>query len=170
MQLTAAIVGPAHGLRGEVILDVRSDDPEVLAPGASLDVAGDRRTLTVRAVRVHRDRVLASFEECVTREDAEALRGSRLLVDAHPEEDAWYPHELKGLEARTPDGDVLGTVSGLTHGAAQDLLLVATGRGTVMVPFVTALVPTVDVERGVVVIDAPPGLFDDEAVSEREDR
>ena len=40
MQLTAAIVGPAHGLRGEVILDVRSDDPEVLTPGARLDVAG----------------------------------------------------------------------------------------------------------------------------------
>ena len=155
MQLTAAIVGPAHGLRGEVIVDVRSDDPEVLAPGA-------------RSVRVHKERVLAAFEECNSREEAEALRGARLLVDAHPEEDAWYPHELKGLQARTPSGDVLGTVSGLTPGAAQDLLLVATDRGTVMVPFVTALVPTVDVEGGVVVIDAPPGLFDDDAVSERE--
>ena len=162
MQLTAAIVGPAHGLRGEVIVDVRSDDPEVMAPGSRLDIAGDQRSLTVRTVRVHKDRVLASFEECVTREDAEALRGAR------PEEDAWYPHELKGLQARTPSGDVLGTVSGLTPGAAQDLLLVATDRGTVMVPFVTALVPTVDVEGGIVVIDAPPGLFDDEAVSERE--
>ena len=96
MQLTAAIVGPAHGLRGEVIVDVRSDDPEVLAPGSRLDIAGDQRTLTVHSVRVHKDRVLASFEECSTREEAEALRGARLLVDAHPEEDAWYPHELKG--------------------------------------------------------------------------
>ena len=160
MQLTAAIVGPAHGLRGEVIVDVRSDDPEVMAPGSRLDIPGDQRSLTVRTVRVHKDRVLASFEECVTREDAEALRGARLL--------AWYPHELKGLQARTPSGDILGTVSGLTPGAAQDLLLVATDRGTVMVPFVTALVPTVDVEGGFVVIDAPPGLFDDDAVSERE--
>ena len=165
MQLTAAIVGPAHGLRGEVIVDVRSDDPEVLAPGARLDIAGEKPHLTVRSVRVHKERVLASFEECNSREEAEALRGARLLVDAHPEEDAWYP---KGLEARTPSGDVLGTVSGLTPGAAQDLLLVATEHGTVMVPFVTALVPTVDVEGGVVVIDAPPGLFDDDAVSERE--
>ena len=169
MQLTAAIVGPAHGMRGEVIVDVRSDDPEVLAPGACLDVAGQKRQLTWRSVRTHKDRVLDSFEECATREEAEALRGARLLVDAHPEEDAWYPHELKGLEARTPSGDVLGTVSGLTPGAAQDLLLVSTDRGTVMGPFVTALVPTVDVEGGVVIIDAPPGLFDDEAVSERED-
>lgn len=168
MQLTAAIVGPAHGLRGEVIVDVRSDDPEVLAPGARLDVAGEKRSLTVRNIRVHKERVLASFEECNSREEAEALRGARLLVDAHPEEDAWYPHELKGLEARTPSGDVLGTVSGLRPGAAQDLLLVATEHGTVMVPFVTALVPTVDVEGGAVVIDAPPGLFDDDAVSERE--
>ena len=168
MQLTAAIVGPAHGLRGEVILDVRSDDPEVLAPGASLEIAGRGAALTVRSVRVHKDRVLASFEECASREDAEALRGARLLVEEHEEEDAWYPHQLKGLAARTPGGEDLGTVTGLTPGAAQDLLLVKTPAGTIMVPFVTQLVPTVDVEGGVVIIDAPPGLFDDQAVSERD--
>ena len=168
MQLTAAIVGPAHGLRGEVILDVRSDDPEVLAPGASLEIAGRGAALTVRSVRVHKDRVLASFQECASREDAEALRGARLLVEEHEEEDAWYPHQLKGLSARTPGGEDLGTVTGLTPGAAQDLLLVKTPAGTVMVPFVTQLVPTVDVEGGVVIIDAPPGLFDDQAVSERD--
>ena len=168
MQLTAAIVGPAHGLRGEVILDVRSDDPEVLAPGASLEIAGRGAALTVRSVRVHKERVLASFEECSSREDAEALRGARLLVEEHEEEDAWYPHQLKGLAARTPGGEDLGTVTGLTPGAAQDLLLVKTPAGTVMVPFVTQLVPTVDVEGGVVIIDAPPGLFDDQAVSERD--
>ena len=168
MQLTAAVVGPAHGLRGEVILDVRSDDPEVLAPGASLEIAGRGAALTVRSVRVHKDRVLASFEECASREDAEALRGARLLVEEHEEEDAWYPHQLKGLAARTPGGEDLGTVTGLTPGAAQDLLLVKTPAGTVMVPFVTQLVPTVDVEGGVVIIDAPPGLFDDQAVSERD--
>ena len=168
MQLTATIVGPAHGLRGEVILDVRSDDPEVLAPGASLEIAGRGAALTVRSVRVHKDRVLASFEECASREDAEALRGARLLVEEHEEEDAWYPHQLKGLAARTPGGEDLGTVTGLTPGAAQDLLLVKTPAGTVMVPFVTQLVPTVDVEGGVVIIDAPPGLFDDQTVSERD--
>ena len=168
MQLTAAIVGPAHGLRGEVILDVRSDDPEVLAPGASLEIAGRGAALTVRSVRVHKDRVLASFEECASREDAEALRGARLLVEEHEEEDAWYPHQLNGLAARTPGVEDLGTVTGLTPGAAQDLLLVKTPAGTVMVPFVTQLVPTVDVEGGVVIIDAPPGLFDDQAVSERD--
>ena len=161
MQLTAAIIGPAHGLRGEVILDVRSDDPGVVAPGMRLDVEGTSRVLTVRAVRVHKERVLASFEECESREDAERLRGARLLVEEHPEEDAWYPHQPKGLTARTPAGDVLGTVSGLRPGAAQDLLLVDTPAATVMVPFVSALVPTVDVDGGVVVIDPPPGLFDD---------
>ena len=170
MQLTAAIIGPAHGLRGEVILNVRSDDPAVLAPGACLEVEGRELTLTVRAVRMHKDRVLASFDECVSREDAEALRGARLLVEEHEEEDAWYPHQLKGLQARTPGGDVLGTVSGLTPGAAQDLLLVSTPHGRVMVPFVSALVPTVDVEGGVVIIDPPPGLFDDQAVSERDEK
>ena len=88
MRLTAAIIGPAHGLRGEAIVDVRSDDPAVLAPGSRLEVAGGDRVLTVRGLRVHKDRVLASFEECASREEAEALRGARLLVEEHPEEDA----------------------------------------------------------------------------------
>lgn len=169
MQLTAAIVGPAHGLRGEVILDVRSDDPGVVAPGARFDVAGSARTVTIRGLRVHRERVLALFEECASREEAEALRGARLLVDEHLEEDAWYAHELKGLAARTPGGGELGILVDLIPGAAQDLIVVAAPNGHVMVPFVNALVPTVDIEGGFVIIDAPPGLFDDGAPLERED-
>ena len=92
MQLTAAIVGPAHGLRGEVILDVRSDDTEILTPGARLDVAGRGAVVTVRSIRVHKDRVLASFEECVAldcslrsmRRRAPGIRiSSRVLQPAH---------------------------------------------------------------------------------------
>ena len=152
--------------------DVNDDQPA----GSSGGFRRSRRSMRRAERAAEREAYITGQQPLLTRrelkrlrEEAEALRGARLLVDAHPEEDAWYPHELKGLEARTPSDDVLGTVSGLTPGAAQDLLLVATDRGTVMVPFVTALVPTVDVEGGVVIIDAPPGLFDDEAVSERED-
>ena len=94
----------------------------------------------------------------------------RLLVEEHEEEDAWYPHQLKGLKALTPKGEELGTVSGVRFGSAQDLLLVRTPEGTVMVPFVAQIVPEVDLESGVVTIDAPPGLFDDDVVDTGETR
>lgn len=165
MEMTAAVVGPAHGLHGEVTLDVRTDDPARLAPGEVLTTDSTRfPSLTVEGVRPHKGRVLATFAEVLTREDAEALRGAALLVEERVEEDAWYPHELEGLRALTPGGEVLGTVTGLQPGAAQDLLLVDTGRRRVMVPFVEALVPDVDIEAGTVTIDAPPGLFDDDTV------
>ena len=178
MQLTAAIVGPAHGLRGEVILDVRSDDPEVLTPGARLDVAGRGTAVTVRSIRVHKDRVLASFEEYVSREDAEALRGARLLVEEHEEEDAWYPKDLVGLEARLAEGNGLGLPAGQVIGkvvdvldSAQTLLKIrlvspvrdaVTGEvteSTALVPFVDELVPDIDLEEGYLTIDPPGGLI-----------
>lgn len=165
MEMTAAVVGPAHGLHGEVTLDVRTDDPDRLAPGEVLTTDSRRfPTLTVLGLRPHKGRTLATFEEVATREDAEELRGAALLVEERAEDDAWYPHELRGLRALTPAGEVLGTVTGLQPGAAQDLLLVDTGGRTVMVPFVRALVPSVDVAAGSVTVDAPPGLFDDDAV------
>ncbi|QWW18824.1 ribosome maturation factor RimM [Schaalia sp. 19OD2882] len=164
MRLTAAVIGPAHGLRGEAILDIRTDDPDLVVPGAVLDTTSDAHPrLTVESVRSHKERVLVAFEELLTREDVEAERGTKLLVEERDEDDAWYPHQLKGLSALTVQGDELGTVTGLRPGAAQDLLLVRTADGrTVMVPFVTQLVPVVDIVGGRVVIDAPGGLFDDD--------
>lgn len=165
MEMTAAVVGPAHGLRGEVTLDVRTDDPDRLAPGEVLDTDSQSfPTLTIESVRAHKGRLLVSFEEVTTREDAEALRGATLLVEPLDEDDAWYPHQLAGLAALAPTDEELGTVTGLQPGVAQDLLLVATPRGTVMVPFVHALVPEVDIDAGTLTIDAPPGLFDGNSV------
>ncbi|WP_022868406.1 ribosome maturation factor RimM [Schaalia vaccimaxillae] len=165
MKMVAARIGPAHGLRGEVILDVRSDDPQVISPGSILELDdGSCRTFTVEATRQHKDRVLAFFAEIQSREEAEELRGAVLVVDAHDEADAWYPHQLKGMSARTPSGSELGTVVGLQPGAAQDLILVRTDNGKVMVPFVHQIVPEVNVETATMTIDPPPGLFDDQAV------
>lgn len=165
MEMTAAIIGPAHGLRGEALLDVRTDDIELIVAGTALRTTSKQQdVLTIASVRHHKQRVLVSFEEVDTREGIEALRGVKLLVEAIEEDDAWYPHQLKGLEAVTITGEKLGTISGLQVGSAQDLLLVKTTNGTVMVPFVTQLVPTVDIEGGKVVLDPPLGLFDDQYI------
>ncbi|MDN5964007.1 MAG: ribosome maturation factor RimM [Actinomyces sp.] len=171
MRMTAAVVGAPHGLKGEVYVDIRTDDPERLSPGSVLDTdSPDTPHLTVEALRSHKGRVMATFAEVPDRSAAESLRGCRIVVEEEPEEDAWYAHELVGLQVLTPGGEILGEVVGLRPGAAQDLLLVRHTDRTVMVPFVTALVPTVDLEEGTVTVDAPPGLFDEADAVDAGDR
>ncbi|WP_165217996.1 ribosome maturation factor RimM [Schaalia sp. ZJ1691] len=196
MKLTAAVIGPAHGLKGEALIDVRTDAPEIFTVGAVFDVSPPRATkpknagvisnspahendttpaetseaqlpesVTIASVRVHKDRVLVRFDEASSRESVEKLRGAHLLVDEHEEEDAWYVHDLKGLDVRDLDDRHRGVVAGVQSGAAQDLLLVRVDGRNVMVPFVEELVPEVNVDGGYVRVDAIPGLFDDNAVS-----
>lgn len=174
MLLTVAVIGPAHALKGEVRLDIRTDDPEGrLAPGCVLPAepatgpaaAGH---LTVSRLRFDGTRWYAAFVEATDRTAAEALRGVKLLVDSDTEEpeddDAWYTHELVGLRAIRvlADGSAqeLGEVSGLEPGVAQDRLVVRTPDGQeVSVPFVEQLVPEIDPDAGTVTIDPPGGLF-----------
>ncbi|MCT1866228.1 ribosome maturation factor RimM [Dermabacter sp. p3-SID358] len=173
-------IGKAHGLKGEVSLLVRTDIPEErLVRGAEFDVEGAEggpARLTLTSTRVQQGRWYAKFAEVQGRTAAEGLRGADLTLELDREEefeedpDAWYPEELKGLEVRTDDGRVLGTVIGLDHYPAQDLLIVrASDARKVMLPFVEELVPEVDLENGVVLADPPGGLFDPEnALSERD--
>jgi 16S rRNA processing protein RimM len=169
MQLTVARIGRAHGLRGEVAIDLRTDDPERrLAVGQVLATdpvaAGP---LTVAGTRSQHGRWFARFVEVTDRTAAEALQGTELVVDADDddEEDAWYPHELTGLRAEHVDGRVLGTITGLEHLPAHDVLVLeeAGTRHRTLVPFVHAIVPVVDVPGGRVVLDPPGGLLASDA-------
>ena len=188
MLLTVAVIGPAHALKGEVRLDIRTDDPEGrLAPGTSLPVQapqGDAGPagpapdhLTVARLRFDGARWFARFEEVGDRTAAEALRGARLLVATSTadrdgadsaEDDAWYAHELIGLRAirvvpeALPDGETqhLGEVVDLEPGVAQDRLVVRTPDGErIAVPFVEALVPEIDPDAGTITLAPPGGLF-----------
>jgi len=175
MQLVVARVGRAHGLRGEVGLDLRTDNPEErLAVGLALATdPPEAGPLTVTSARVHRGRWLVSFAEVADRTAAEALRGVELVVeaDASDEEDAWYPHELQGLRAELEDGTVVGEVAGLEHLPAHDALVVReTGGERTLVPFVRAIVPVVDVAGGRVVLTPPGGLLARDADSAVVDR
>jgi 16S rRNA processing protein RimM len=180
VRLVVARVGKAHGLRGEVTVEVRTDVPDRrFVPGAVLAVGGDATgraerpagspaALTLASVRDHNGTLLLGFAEVTDRSAAEALRGAVLEAEVpddpaeDDEPDAWFDHQLVGLRVVDPSGAELGQVTGLEHPPAQDLLLVRTRDGAVRrVPFVTALVPEVDVPGGRVVVDAPPGLLDD---------
>ena len=172
MLLTLAVIGPAHALKGEVRLDVRTDDPEGrLAPGTTVPTdpvqAGP---LTVSRLRFDGSRWFAAFVQVGDRTAAEALRGVRLLVETDDVSDdatspaegdeSWYRHELVGLRAFNVTGEALGEVTDLEPGVAQDRLVVTTPEGDdVAVPFVAELVPAIDPEVGTVTLDPPGGLF-----------
>lgn len=163
MQRVVARIGRAHGLRGEVSAQVRTDVPgERFAPGAVFETPAG--PLTLESARDHSGVLLLRFAGVTSREGAEALRGAELIVDvgASDEPDAWYDDELVGLRAVRLDGADLGEVVRLDVGAAQDLLVIRPpgGRPEVLVPFVRALVPDVDVAGGRVVLDPPGGMFD----------
>ncbi|WP_166352101.1 ribosome maturation factor RimM [Phytoactinopolyspora limicola] len=169
MFVTVGTVGRPHGVRGEVAVQVHSDSPEErFAPDSVLRIAepGPTRTLTVLRCRWHQQRLLVQFAGVADRTAAEALRGIRLEVEvgddeAPPGPDEYYDRQLVGLRVVTVDGAEVGTVSEIRHGLGQDILAVAGADGTqILVPFVTQIVPEIDVPGGRVVVDPPPGLLD----------
>ena len=164
MDVVVARIGKAHGLRGEVTVEVRTDAPEerfVVGSELATDPAGVG-PLHLRSVRDHNGILLLGFEEVPDRTAAEKLRGTLLLADIEDDdEDAWYEKDLVGLRVVTVAGEDVGEVAGLDSRPVQDLLVVRlAGGGEALVPFVKALVPEVDVEGGRVVIDPPAGLLE----------
>lgn len=127
--------------------------------------AGLPGSLTLTGARDHNGVLLLTFAEVVDRTMAEALRGALLeaeVPDSSDEADAWYDHQLVGLRAEAPDGTVLGQVVDIEHAPAQDLLVVRRHDGEHrLVPFVGAIVPTVDVDGGRLVVVDPGGLLAD---------
>lgn len=169
MLLTVARIGRAHGLKGEASVEVRTDRPEErLVVGASFATEPPSAgPLTLAAVREQAGRYFLTFAEARDRSAVEALRDVRLVVesDAEPEDDAWYIHELVGLEVQRPDGRVIGTVTGVEHLPAQDLLVVReVGGATARLPLVEQIVPVVDLAAGRVIADPPFGLLSGEEV------
>ncbi len=162
-------IGRAHGIHGLVSVDVRTDEPELrLAPGAVLMTDPEARgPLTVVEGRVHSGRLLLRLDGVDDRTQAEALRGTDLIVEIDPSElpegdDEWYDHQLVGLAAVGRDGTAYGSVSEVVHLPMQDMLAVRTDAGVeVLVPFVAELVPEVDMVAGRVVLDPPGGLFEE---------
>ena len=167
-------LGRPHGIRGEVTVELWTDEPaRRFADGARLAVrrpaAGPQppfTTLTVAATRWHQDRLLVRFEELSDRTAAEQARGLDLFVqvrgDERPDDpEEFYDHQLVGLAVVTTDGSAVGVVSEVMHSGAQDLLVVQReGRDDALVPFVSALVPEVDLEGRRLVVADRPGLLE----------
>ena len=168
MQLVVGRVVRAHGIAGEVAVEVRTDSPDVrFADGTAVDTdPPERGPLTVRRTRWHSGRLLVCFDEVADRSAAEALRGTLLVADSSTsppgdDPDEFWDHQLVGLVAVTTAGVVLGEVEEVAHPPGADALVIRTADGAeLLVPFVRAIVPEVDVARGRVVVDPPPGLLE----------
>jgi 16S rRNA processing protein RimM len=171
-QLRVARLLKAHGLKGAIKLELYTDDPDRrFTPGATFDLQVPTssewhgKTLELSELRWYNGHPVAFFAGVADRTAAETLIKAILWVDQDaaelPEEtDAWYDHQLVGLRA-VRDGVDLGRVARVDHLPAQDLLAIATESGEVLVPFVKAFVPAVDLSAGTVTLTPPTGLFED---------
>ncbi|WP_203981203.1 ribosome maturation factor RimM [Planosporangium flavigriseum] len=163
-----------HGILGEVVVGVRTDEPsERFVPGSVLVTDPGRRvapdvppTLTIETVRPHQNRLLVVFDGIYDRTLAERLRGVLLCVDSESlpvsdDPDEFSDHQLVGLAAVSPRGEQFGEVIRVEHAPASELLVLRRPDGrTALVPFVKAIVPEVDLAGGRVVLTPPEGLFD----------
>ncbi|HVV76183.1 MAG TPA: ribosome maturation factor RimM [Mycobacteriales bacterium] len=167
MQLVVGRIAKAHGIAGEVSVDVRTDDPDHrYAPGASLETdPAERGPLVIRSARWHSGRLLVRFENVPDRSAAEALQGTLLVADSVTsrvgDDEEFWDHDLIGLAAATTDGVTIGSVADVLHPPGPAVLVVDRGEAReALIPFVTEIVPTVDLEAGRVVVDPPDGLLD----------
>lgn len=168
VEVVVGIIGRAHGIRGDVSIDVRTDEPERrFAAGAVLRVEGSRRTLTVERMVWHSGRLLVHFAELPDRTAAEGARGLVLVLDVAPDEapegeDEFYDRQLVGLAAVLADGTRVGVVTEVLHLPASDVLTLDVDGQERLVPFVAELVPRVDLAEGVIEVADPGGLLSDD--------
>jgi len=166
--LTVGRITRAQGVRGEVVVDVRTDDPDArFVEGAVFATEPERAgPLTIGRLRWQGTKLVVRFRNVPDRAAAEALRGVRLLVDVPDDErpedpDEFYDHQLVGLEAVTVGGEVIGTVHEVLHLPAQDVLAIRRADDSeVLVPFVSEIVPEVDLDAKRILVDPPGGLLD----------
>jgi 16S rRNA processing protein RimM len=171
LEVVVGIVGRAHGLRGDVAVDLRTDEPDVrFAPGSVLGTEGTSSRLTVASMRDGAaGRLVVRFVEAPDRTAAEGLRGRVLTatVDvldrpAGDDPEEFYDRQLRGLRVIDASGHEVGVVSDVIHLPSQDMLAVTTEAGERLVPFVSDLVPTVDLATGTAQLSrAADGLLDD---------
>jgi 16S rRNA processing protein RimM len=170
VELTVGRVVKAHGVTGEVVVAVHTDEPDTrFAPGVVLRAMGPegrQHSYVVDGARDHGGRLLVRLAGVRDRDGADALRGSVFVVDSEElppieEPDTYYDHQLEGLRVRTTAGCDIGTVAEVRHTGAGELLAVARDDGgELLVPFVRAIVTSVSLDSGSIEIEPPEGLLE----------
>jgi 16S rRNA processing protein RimM len=176
-QLRVGRLTKAHGLKGGLKLELFTDDPDRrFTPGATFTLQVPEsspwhgKRIELVELRWYNAHPVGFFVGVGDRSAAESLVKAILWVDQDPAEpaepDAWYDHQLIGLDV-VRDGRTVGVIERLEHLPAQDLLVVKVEDREVLVPFVRAIVPEVDVEGRRVVVTPPDGLFEEPPADEQ---
>ncbi|MFV0494669.1 ribosome maturation factor RimM [Mycobacterium sp.] len=170
MELIVGRVAKAHGIAGELVVEVRTDDPDArFAAGCRVRAKprgnGGERSYVVEGARPHGARLLVRLAGVADRNTAETLRGSLFVIDSGDlppigEPDTYYDHQLEGLRVRTAGGHEVGVVTEVLHTAGGEVLAVTCDTGEVLVPFVGAIVTSVSLDDGILEIEPPDGLLD----------
>lgn len=167
MRVVVGRIGRPHGIKGEVTVDPRTDEPDRrFAPGSLLAVDAPAAQLLVLRTHWHSGRLLVAFQGINDRAAAEALRGLLLHVDRDPGEtpddsDEFYDSSLVDCTVVRTSGEVVGVVTDVLHLPGQDMLVVDAGGREVLVPFLAAFVPQIDLPGRQITIAPPDGLIDE---------
>ena len=165
MLLVVGRIGRAHGVRGEATIEVRTDDPDARFPvGASLQTDPvEKGPLTIVSGRVHNGILLLGFAGITDRTAVEKLRNTLLLtevdIDAESSDDLYHIAQIKGCSVFLENGTEVGVVTDVLELPAQDTLVIETSSGEKLVPFVTTMVPSIDIKNKKLVISPPEGLL-----------
>jgi 16S rRNA processing protein RimM len=170
MDLVVGRVVRAHGVTGEIVVEIRTDDPDTrFAPGTTLRAkpsrGGPERDYVVDSAREHSGRLLVRLDGVADRSAADSMRGTLFVVDSVDlppieEPDEFYDHQLEGLQVVTTTGTPVGSVAEVLHTAAGELLSVRSEAGEILVPFVSAIVTSVSLTDRTIEIDPPEGLLE----------
>src|SRR5436309_10334001 len=165
--ICVARIGAAHGVRGAVKLWPFTEDPLAVMDYGPLMTKDGARQFEVTHARAAKDHLVATLKGVATREDAERLNGIELYVarDKLPatDEDEYYHADLIGLAAVTTANEPIGRVLAIHNFGAGDIIEIAPAHGaTLLLPFSTAVVPSIDLAGGRVVLELPNEIDSDE--------
>lgn len=166
--MAVGLITTAHGLRGEVKVELHTDFPDRFAPGIEVYLGEELEKATISAARPHQGQVLLQFQGHEDREAADALRGLWVFIPEDEavelEEDTFFVHDIIGLAVQTADGRLLGTVAEVLFTGANEVYVIATPdepSREILLPAIADVVKEVDLEQGILTVELLPGLLDE---------
>lgn len=155
-----------HGIRGEMVMTVLTDFPELLEPDQVVMIGDQQDQLVIRSVRGHRDDLLIAFKGYFDRDEIGVYRNTLLFMkeEDFPElsEDEFYFHDLVGLRVITDEGQFLGTLKEILITGANDVYLVQQGEDReILLPATDEVILAIDLEEEVITVHLLPGLLSD---------
>jgi 16S rRNA processing protein RimM len=166
--MAVGMITSAHGLRGEVKVELHTDFPERFAPDVVVYLGEALEKATISAARPHQGQMLMQFHGVDDRTAADELRGLWLFIPEEEavelEEDTYFVHDIIGLSVQTTEGKLLGTVEEVLFTGANEVYVVATPdepRREILLPAIADVIKEVNLEEGILTVELLPGLLDE---------